>query len=72
MFEQSSTSGTAFFVQAKKDGAGIIESGKLEQSNVDTSTQLTDIVVAQRAYQSNTKIITTTDEMLQTLTQMLG
>lgn len=53
-------------------GTGFIESGALEASNVDLAEQLTDIVIAQRAYQANTKLITTSDDMLKTATQMLN
>ena len=72
VFEDTSAAGSALYAQAGKSGAGVLAVSSLESSNVDLSSQLTDMVIAQRAYQSNTKTITTTDEMLQTLTQMLG
>jgi flagellar hook protein FlgE len=52
-------------------GVGDILSSSLENSNVELSSQLTDIIIAQRAYQSNTKTVTTADDMLQTVTEML-
>jgi flagellar hook protein FlgE len=39
----------------------------LEQANVDLATQFTDLMVTQRGYQANAKIITTSDEILQEL-----
>jgi flagellar hook protein FlgE len=44
---------------------GTIQSGALETSNVDLSAQMADLIVAQRAFEANSKIITTSDEMLQ-------
>jgi flagellar hook protein FlgE len=67
----SETSGFINIFASGQGGVGAILSGSLENSNVDLSSQLTDIIIAQRAYQSNTKIITTSDDMLQTITDML-
>ncbi|SHI66384.1 flagellar hook protein FlgE [Palleronia salina] len=44
--------------------AGTIEGGALESSNVDIAQELTDLIQTQRAYSSNAKIVTTSDEML--------
>ncbi|MGM0873673.1 MAG: flagellar hook-basal body complex protein [Bacillota bacterium] len=52
---------------AGKDGAASIIAGALEMSNVDLSEEFTEMIVAQRGFQSNTKIITTSDEILQEL-----
>lgn len=46
-------------------GAGAIISGELEMSNVDLTSEFTEMIVAQRAFQSNSRIITTSDEILQ-------
>ncbi|WP_027234479.1 flagellar hook protein FlgE [Leisingera caerulea] len=46
-------------------GAGTVESGATEASNVDIAQEMTDLIQVQRAYSSNAKIITTSDEMLQ-------
>jgi len=48
-------------------GAGSIVAGALEMSNVDLSEEFTEMIVAQRAFQANTRIITTSDEILQEL-----
>jgi flagellar hook protein FlgE len=46
-------------------GTGSIISGQLEMSNVDLTSEFTEMIIAQRGFQSNTKIITTSDEILQ-------
>jgi flagellar hook protein FlgE len=71
-FAQSVLSGDVTFSQAKFGAAGEMVGGALESSNVETETQLVDMIVAQRAYQSNTKVLTTADEMLRRLDQMMG
>jgi flagellar hook protein FlgE len=52
---------------AGEDGVASIVAGALEMSNVDLSEEFTEMIVAQRGFQSNTKIITTSDEILQEL-----
>ena len=49
------------------DGRGSVKWQALEQANVDLASQFTDLIVTQRGYQSNAKIITTSDEILQEL-----
>jgi len=51
-------------------GTGSVISGMLEMSNVDLTTELTEMIVAQRAYQANSRIITTSDEILQELVNL--
>ncbi|MGP7817499.1 flagellar basal body rod protein FlgG [Niallia sp. 01092] len=57
-------------VTSGQDGTGSINSGFLEMSNVELSDEFTDMIVAQRGFQSNTKIITTSDEILQELVNL--
>ncbi|WP_017753760.1 flagellar basal body rod protein FlgG [Calidifontibacillus oryziterrae] len=52
------------------NGAGKIAAGALEMSNVDLSEEFTEMIVAQRAFQANTKMITTSDEILQELVNL--
>ena len=52
---------------ALDQGFGKIESGFLEMSNVDLAEEFTEMIVAQRGFQANTRIITTSDEILQEL-----
>lgn len=51
-------------------GAGKLVSGTLEMSNVDLSEEFTEMIVAQRGFQANTRIITTSDEILQELVNL--
>ncbi|REK57905.1 MAG: flagellar basal body rod protein FlgG [Thermobacillus sp.] len=46
-------------------GTGVIIAGQLEMSNVDLTTEFTEMIVAQRGFQANSRIITTSDEVLQ-------
>ena len=48
------------------DGLGVLRQGFVELSNVELVVELTDLITGQRAYDSNSKVITTSDEMLQT------
>ncbi|OKP79025.1 flagellar basal-body rod protein FlgG [Paenibacillus sp. P3E] len=47
------------------DGTGAIVSGQLEMSNVDLTSEFTEMIVSQRGFQANSRIITTSDEVLQ-------
>ncbi|MED4211176.1 flagellar basal body rod protein FlgG [Priestia megaterium] len=51
-------------------GTGTLVSSALEMSNVDLSEEFTDMIVAQRGFQANTRIITTSDEILQELVNL--
>ena len=55
---------------ALEQGFGKIESGFLEMSNVDLAEEFTEMIVAQRGFQANTRIITTSDEILQELVNL--
>ncbi|USK61215.1 flagellar hook protein FlgE [Peribacillus asahii] len=68
-FQESINSGTAD-ISIAGDGRGTIRSGSLEMSNVDLSEEFTEMIVTQRAFQSNTKVITTSDEILQELVNL--
>lgn len=67
IFSQTQESGEVNLREAGKNGVGKISPSALESSNVDLSEQLTDMIVAQRAYQANTRVITTTDRLLEEL-----
>lgn len=70
IFTETRTSGTVNLREPGTNGTGGIVSAALEQSNVDLAEQLTDIIVAQRSYQANTKVIQTADELLEQLNQI--
>jgi len=50
---------------AGDSGRGLVASNNLEMSNVDISQEFTNMIVTQRGFQANSRIITTSDEMLQ-------
>ena len=51
-------------------GLGTVQGGALELSNVDLSNEMANLITAQRAFEANSKIITTSDETLQTVVNM--
>jgi flagellar basal-body rod protein FlgG len=51
-------------------GYGTIQQGFLETSNVNSVDEITALITAQRAYEMNSKVITTTDEMLRSATNL--
>jgi flagellar basal-body rod protein FlgG len=53
-----------------QNGFGNIQQGNLEQSNVDAVVEMTNLITAQRSYEMNSKVITATDQMLQTNNNM--
>jgi flagellar hook protein FlgE len=64
-FMRTVESGEARVTDVATDGAGQLVAGAVERSNVDIATEFTKLIVAQRAYTANTKVVTTTDELLQ-------
>ena len=70
MYAVTPNSGPATVGAPGSTGLGTLLGGNLETSNVDLSDQLTNLIVAQEAYQANTKVITTTSTVLQALMQM--
>lgn len=70
LFRTSANSGVPENGFALNQGFGAIESGFLEMSNVDLSEEFTEMIVAQRGFQANTRIITTSDEILQELVNL--
>lgn len=69
-FVQTSNSGDPVIGSASGGGRGFIQASSLEMSNVDLSRSLTQLIVIQRGYQANSKTITTSDQMLNTLLQL--
>lgn len=67
------TSNSGDFTRAYKpgtEGSGSLNPGTLEMSNVDLAQQFTEMIVTQRGFQANSRIMTTSDEILQELTNM--
>jgi len=69
-FLSTDNSGYPIIGAPRSGSRGIVSTGFLEQSNVDISNEFTDLIVTQRGFQANTKIVTTVDEMLQDLINM--
>jgi flagellar hook protein FlgE len=69
-FQASGNSGLPQIGAPNSGGRGSITAGYLEMSNVDLSTELTNLIIAERGFQANSRVITTSDEVLQTLVQM--
>ena len=70
MFRTTVNSGYAQVGEPGSPGMGQVISGALEMSNVDLAQEFTNLVVAQRGFQANSRIITTSDEILQELVSM--
>lgn len=70
LFSRTANSGDPVIGAAQTAGRGKISSSSLEMSNVDLSRSLTQLIVVQRGFQANSKTITTSDEMLNTLLQL--
>lgn len=70
VFRESQNSGDPVTNNPGTNGLGDINSGFLEMSNVDLTDEFTDMIVAQRGFQSNSKIITTSDEILQEIVNL--
>lgn len=70
LFSQTRASGEPKSGAAGVAGLGTINSYSLEQSNVDMSTEFVQMITTQRGFQSNSKLITTTDTMLETVISM--
>jgi flagellar hook protein FlgE len=64
------TSGQALNGQSGNSGFGLIQSGSLEQSNVDITAQLVKMIVAQRNFQANAQMISTEDQITQSIINM--
>ncbi|MBD7942691.1 flagellar hook-basal body complex protein [Psychrobacillus sp. Sa2BUA9] len=69
-FKDTSNSGEPILQTATQSGMGTVNSGFLEMSNVDLSEEFTDMIVAQRGFQANTRIITTSDQILEELVNL--
>ncbi len=70
MFLETPNSGTAQIEAAGQPGYGTISPSSLEMSNVDLSEEFTEMIITQRGFQANSRIITSSDEMLQELVNL--
>ena len=70
LFLETAASGSATVSVPGTSGVGTLLQGFLESANVNTVTEITNLITAQRAYEMNSQVIQTSDEMLTTLTQI--
>ncbi len=70
LFLQSGASGNAVTGNPGAPGFGSVLQGYVESSNVNVVTEISNLITAQRAYEMNSKVITTSDQMLSTLTNL--
>jgi flagellar hook protein FlgE len=67
VYAQTTASGEFNLRDAGRGGAGTVSPSSLEGANVDLAEEFTNMIVTQRAYSANARVITTTDEMLDEL-----
>jgi len=70
LYRESASSGPVEVTEAYMFGAGKIDGGGLEMSNVDLANEFTDMIVTQRGFQANSRIITVSDTMLEELVNL--
>lgn len=70
LYKVTANSGDIVVGEAGTGGRGEMKTSALEMSNVDLSRSLTELIIIQRGYQANSKTISTSDQMLQTLIQL--
>lgn len=70
MFQSSPNTGTPILGEPTERGRGAIASGTLELSNVDLASEFTDLIITQRGFQANARVITTGDEILNELVRL--
>jgi len=72
LFLATEDSGVAYYSEPGQNGTGVVEQGFLEGSNVDLIQEMIDLVIAQRAYEVNSKVIKAADEMLRINNNLRG
>lgn len=70
LYAETASSGVATPVQPGTNGAGVLNQGYVETSNVNVAEELVSMIVTQRAYELNSRAISTSDQMLSRLTQL--
>jgi flagellar basal-body rod protein FlgG len=70
LYTQTAASGSPIVSAPGLNGAGMLESGYLENSNVSVITEMVNMITAQRAFEANSKSVSTADQMLSTAVQL--
>ena len=71
IYTQTAASGPPVVTQPELNGAGSLQSGYLENSNVQVVNEIVNMIVSQRAFEANSKAITASDQMLQTANNLV-
>jgi len=71
LFRETEASGNPQVGTPGLNGLGVLNQGRLEQSNVDVVEEMVDMITTQRAYEMNSKVVSTADQMLQFISQNL-
>lgn len=71
LFTQTVNSGVPQFDAPGQNGRGLVRAGQLEQSNVNLAEEFADMIVTQRGFQASSRVVSTADEMLQELLQVV-
>lgn len=69
-YSKTDNAGTPQIITPGTDGTNSLITGSLESSNVDLATEFSNMIIFERGYQANTKVVSVADEMLQTLVNM--
>jgi flagellar hook protein FlgE len=69
-YQYAAAAGPNQYSEASQAGTGTIQTGVLEASNVDLATEFANMIIAQRGFEAAAKVITTSDDMLQTVTNL--
>ena len=72
LFKETNASGDPTEGEAGLAGLGTLEQGSIESSNVEVVEELVNMITTQRAYEMNSKVVSTTDQMLQFITNNIG
>jgi flagellar hook protein FlgE len=71
LYSATLDSGAAYTNAPGQGGTGTISSNSLEESNVDLATEFVNMIIYQNGYEANSKVITTTDQILQDLLNII-
>ncbi|MGM0434254.1 MAG: flagellar basal-body rod protein FlgG [Pseudomonadota bacterium] len=71
LYQETAASGDPLIGEAGVDGIGTVEQGMLEGSNVEVVEEMVNMITTQRAYEMNSKVVSSSDQMLQFITQNL-
>lgn len=71
LFVANKETGTAGYAKPGQDGMGIIQQGYVEASNVSMISEMVSLVLAQRAYQLNARVIQTSDQLMETTNNLI-